>query len=668
MVCLISKNTSSFIRLFVFIDTGFFSIQVLQRALKMFEIELVPFGSQESVAKQARDHPESIQAYICNLGLHWFTIRRFGNQYFNLNSFYYVPEFVFNPVLPAYLNLIKENGYSVFIVDGTLPVCLADQQLTANPINERDYTLLIKDLPKLIMDDKVIANSKDLRKGGKLVVQLPKDLYNEFLKNPDNPHIRELIYAQLPKDMIDEEIPEYARCSNPDHHHHHHHPRRQIVFAAIPERRTDEQLMGDCNCSNCRQHSQISPKHFAEQVTDDSDIDNLNESHHGTSIITEHLTQYIIEKKNSNNPNAPPQQEVITTRVVTVSRSPHKNNTLIDNDGIQRMPQSNIGFENDDDFFLQHAMAQSLLSAQGKNEDIDIPFLEDPLEKEYRRSLDEAIAASLTTNNSAIEQFVETPELIPITTMNSSPTSTMNSETVTIKMPSSLTTSSLPPTNTYSPSPTNTSSPPPTNTYSASPTNTSSPPPTNTYSPSPTNTSSPPPTNTYSPSPTNTSSPPPTNTYSAPPTNTSSPPPTNTYSPSPINTSSQPPTNTYSPSPTNTSSPPTTNTYSPSPTNTSSPPPTNTYSPSPTNTSSPPPTNTYSAPPTNTSSPPPTNTYSPSATTASSPPPMNMYSVPTTDTSSPPSATTNSPPSTVTNSDFIESPSVEGKLFKTILR
>ncbi|CAF4280113.1 unnamed protein product, partial [Adineta steineri] len=43
-------------------DTGFYNIQVLQRALKAFEIELVPYTSQYPIAKQARSNPECIPA------------------------------------------------------------------------------------------------------------------------------------------------------------------------------------------------------------------------------------------------------------------------------------------------------------------------------------------------------------------------------------------------------------------------------------------------------------------------------------------------------------------------------------------------------------------------------------------------------------------------------
>jgi hypothetical protein len=664
----------SFIILYIFIDTGFFSIQVLQRALKMFEIELIPFASQEPIAKQARNSPESSQAYICNLGLHWFTLRRFGRQYFNLNSLYYVPEFVSTQILQLYLNLIKENGYSVFIVNGTLPECLANQQLSANPIGEMEYKSLIKDLPKFIMDGQVLDNLKDSHKHGKQVVRLPrhlydefqknpndprirelinaqlpkemisdnskddlekhelvctlsKELYDEFKKNPNNPVIREMISAQLPEDMILDEISEHPGCSNPHQHHHHQllvtakskrrdsqkykltfqlskelydefkknpnnpvlremisaqlsedmildeiseHPgcsnphqnhHHQLLVTAKSKRRTGEQLTAVCNCQNCRQDSQLVPKQFAEQVTVDSNIDDPNQRHHGSTIITEHLTQYIIEKRNPNNPNAPPQHQVVTNRVLIMSRSSHRNNTLIDDQDIQQMTEPSIGFENDDDILLEHAMAQSLLSASETNEDINIPSLEERLEKIYQKSLDEAIAASLITNNSSTKQSQQTPEIIPITTMNSSPTPMMTSAPVTTKILSS------------------------------------SPPPTNTYSPSSTNTHSPPLMNTYSPSPTNTTLPPLTNTYAAPPTNTSSPPPTNMY-----------PT-----------------------------------------------------PPTDTSSPPPKITNSPL------PPPASTYPTPPTNTSSPPPKTTNSPPPTVTDSDSLESPSIEGKLFKTIL-
>ncbi|CAF1303927.1 unnamed protein product [Rotaria sordida] len=139
-------------------DTGFFSIQVLQKALEVFEIELIPYASQHLKAQQARDDPQSIQAYICNLREHWLTIRRFGTQYFDLNSISIVPKLISNTYLSLYLTQLQHSGYSIFIVHGNLPPCTADEKLLNNTIDPNYYRSLT---------DRVNASNKDNNKNSK---------------------------------------------------------------------------------------------------------------------------------------------------------------------------------------------------------------------------------------------------------------------------------------------------------------------------------------------------------------------------------------------------------------------------------------------------------------------------------------------------------------------
>ena len=123
-------------------DTGFFSIQVLQRALSVFDIELIPYASQQPLAQQARADPHSVQAYICNLREHWLTIRRFGQQYFDLNSISTVPKLVSDTYLALYLAQLQQSGYSIFIISGNLPPCQADEKLFNNTIDPTYYRSL----------------------------------------------------------------------------------------------------------------------------------------------------------------------------------------------------------------------------------------------------------------------------------------------------------------------------------------------------------------------------------------------------------------------------------------------------------------------------------------------------------------------------------------------
>ncbi|KAF8750957.1 Josephin protein [Rhizoctonia solani] len=97
-------------------DTGYFSVQVLENALKnAFGLTLIRWRSEEMRPYQAVPDvcPQPEQ--------HWFTIRRFGHprrkgHWFNLNSFLESPEWVGNTYLGMVLQQAEREGYSVFVV------------------------------------------------------------------------------------------------------------------------------------------------------------------------------------------------------------------------------------------------------------------------------------------------------------------------------------------------------------------------------------------------------------------------------------------------------------------------------------------------------------------------------------------------------------------------
>jgi ataxin-3 len=109
-------------------DSGYFSIQVIQKALQIFGITLVPIGSDDQAAILARSNPVASNAYIFNLDSHWFTLRKFGDYWFNLNSVFDKPKFVSSTYLELFLEQVKTEGYSIFVVDGPLPPCDADEK------------------------------------------------------------------------------------------------------------------------------------------------------------------------------------------------------------------------------------------------------------------------------------------------------------------------------------------------------------------------------------------------------------------------------------------------------------------------------------------------------------------------------------------------------------
>lgn len=115
-------------------DSGYFSVQVISSALKVWGLELIPYNSTEPTALMAQNNPSQMNAYICNYKGHWFTIRKLGNQWFNLNSLLSGPQLISDMYLAMYLAQLLQEGYSIFVVIGTFPQCLADDVLLRNPI------------------------------------------------------------------------------------------------------------------------------------------------------------------------------------------------------------------------------------------------------------------------------------------------------------------------------------------------------------------------------------------------------------------------------------------------------------------------------------------------------------------------------------------------------
>jgi len=127
-------------------DSGFFSVQVISRALSVWGLELVPRDSSDPVAVRAKSSPIAANAYICNYREHWFAIRRLGNQWFNLNSLLEGPELVSNSYLGEFLAQLQQEGYSIFLVTGTLPECDADLVLQAVPAVQAVPPRLLSDV------------------------------------------------------------------------------------------------------------------------------------------------------------------------------------------------------------------------------------------------------------------------------------------------------------------------------------------------------------------------------------------------------------------------------------------------------------------------------------------------------------------------------------------
>lgn len=125
-------------------DSGMFSVQVVSAALQVWGLQLTPFTT---AAASFREDPTSGAAYICNMREHWFTIRRLGFQWFNLNSLLAFPELLSNTYLALFLAQLQNQGYCIYLVEGPLPPCTADTKIAAHPVTQAIKPPLLSELP-----------------------------------------------------------------------------------------------------------------------------------------------------------------------------------------------------------------------------------------------------------------------------------------------------------------------------------------------------------------------------------------------------------------------------------------------------------------------------------------------------------------------------------------
>ncbi|XP_028251991.1 ataxin-3 isoform X1 [Parambassis ranga] len=122
-------------------DSGFFSIQVISNALRVWGLELILFNSREYQSLMI--NPINEKAFICNYKEHWFTIRKLGQQWFNLNSLLTGPELISDTYLALFLAQLQQEGYSIFVIRGNLPECDAEQILGIMRVQQQQRPRLI---------------------------------------------------------------------------------------------------------------------------------------------------------------------------------------------------------------------------------------------------------------------------------------------------------------------------------------------------------------------------------------------------------------------------------------------------------------------------------------------------------------------------------------------
>lgn len=92
---------------------GFFGIQVIQRALENLRLEMIRLGHSDDGSAMA--NPAGETGYILNRNEHWFSVRKIGSYWFDLNSTNAAPKFVSNTYISLFLMQLKQDGFSVFV-------------------------------------------------------------------------------------------------------------------------------------------------------------------------------------------------------------------------------------------------------------------------------------------------------------------------------------------------------------------------------------------------------------------------------------------------------------------------------------------------------------------------------------------------------------------------
>nr|VDD11041.1 unnamed protein product [Brassica rapa] len=98
---------------------GDFSIQVLQKALEVWDLQVIPLNCPD--AEPAQIDPELENAFICHLHDHWFCIRKVSGEWYYFDSLLAAPQHLSKFYLSAFLDSLKGSGWSIFIVKGNFP-------------------------------------------------------------------------------------------------------------------------------------------------------------------------------------------------------------------------------------------------------------------------------------------------------------------------------------------------------------------------------------------------------------------------------------------------------------------------------------------------------------------------------------------------------------------
>jgi len=100
-------------------DDGNFSVQVLAKALEKKNLVVQPISKK--ILHSLGTSVLQENAFICNHGSHWYTIRKVQKRWYNCNSLNDKPVFMSDFYLASYIESLIDEGYTIYVVRGNFP-------------------------------------------------------------------------------------------------------------------------------------------------------------------------------------------------------------------------------------------------------------------------------------------------------------------------------------------------------------------------------------------------------------------------------------------------------------------------------------------------------------------------------------------------------------------
>ncbi|KAL4440834.1 hypothetical protein ABPG74_013815 [Tetrahymena malaccensis] len=120
-------------------DGGNYSIQVLERALKKYNLKCKNVNANELIDKDLSNQ----NGFICHKSLHWYAIRKVDGVWYDLNSLYKSgPRHISDFYLSALLVQFQEQGQNIFLVSGDYP---NNQKVLDNAEFEKHQLLVLNE-------------------------------------------------------------------------------------------------------------------------------------------------------------------------------------------------------------------------------------------------------------------------------------------------------------------------------------------------------------------------------------------------------------------------------------------------------------------------------------------------------------------------------------------